>query len=223
MQTIPEASRRFYRMTVAFPTLFAANEARSAIRHAIPAHAAIVSHTQSEPVKVRSRWLVSFTVDGAHASIDRAKLCDPRIARALGGAFRSIGSARADADAAHAAVMRRDGSPAARAAAARAAAAAITPTAHVLATDGEPTGAHYDRTQTDETIRDGDVLIIGRTVAILDRAWPVAIVGPCGAFHTLRDGAGDDACDADRARSGRAPLAPIIARIRAGEFTPAER
>lgn len=100
---------------------------------------------------------------------------------------------------------------------------AITPTVHVLATDGEPTGAHYDRTQTDETIRDGDVLIIGRTVAILDRAWPVAIVGPCGAFHTLRDGAGDDACDADRARSGRAPLAPIIARIRAGEFTPAER
>jgi hypothetical protein len=51
----------------------------------------------------------------------------------------------------------------------------------------------------------------------------VAIVGPCGAFHGFGAGAGDDACDADRARSGRAPLAPIIARIRAGEFTPAER
>lgn len=97
---------------------------------------------------------------------------------------------------------------------------AIVPNVHVMATSGEPTGAHYNETQMNGDIRDGDVLIIGETVAILDRAWPVAIVGPCGAFHAIGDGAGDDVCDADRARSGRAPLAPIIARIRAGEFAP---
>lgn len=296
MKTIPEASRRFYRLTVAFPTLFAANEARSAVRHAMPAHAAIVPHSASEPVRVRSRWLVSVTVDGA-AMQWGAHVTSPGdmgriVARALGGAFRAMGSARADADAAHAAAMRRDASPAARADAAdavRAAAAptaepsadailaasiagnsyalwhcagrtdapptfatdaerdayraayeetqaneaaalerartapAIVPNVHVMATSGEPTGAHYNETQMNGDIRDGDVLIIGETVAILDRAWPVAIVGPCGAFHAIGDGAGDDVCDADRARSGRAPLAPIIARIRAGEFTPAER
>lgn len=88
-----------------------------------------------------------------------------------------------------------------------------------------PTGDDYDRTQWDDTIRDGDVLIVGSTIAILDRAWPIAIVGAPGAFHGLNLTDGWDAVlarvDADRATRDKAPLSPTIRRILAGEFTPA--
>jgi hypothetical protein len=49
------------------------------------------------------------------------------------------------------------------------------------------TGESYDRTQWDESVHDGDVIVcdMGRTVAILVQAWPTVVFGERGEFHEL--------------------------------------
>lgn len=51
----------------------------------------------------------------------------------------------------------------------------------------ESSGDAYDATQTDETINDGDVLVVEseRVVGFLVKAWPVAVTPEHGAFHSL--------------------------------------
>lgn len=59
----------------------------------------------------------------------------------------------------------------------------------------DTSGAAYNQSQTDDSIRDGDILLVapeGR-VAVLVEAWPVIVVGPAGdeagyAFHAMNDG-----------------------------------
>jgi hypothetical protein len=65
------------------------------------------------------------------------------------------------------------------------------PVAHQFETSVEA----YDRSQCDETISDGDVLIVTREnrAAVLVSAWPVIVIGPAHdprgpAFHELDDG-----------------------------------
>jgi hypothetical protein len=52
------------------------------------------------------------------------------------------------------------------------------------------TGEAYDATQTDERIKDGDVLVVAseEVVGFLLQAWPVAVTEARGHFH---DGGGD--------------------------------
>lgn len=47
----------------------------------------------------------------------------------------------------------------------------------------------YDATQTDESISDGDVLVVApeNVVGFLLEAWPVAVTKECGQFHRLSD------------------------------------
>lgn len=47
----------------------------------------------------------------------------------------------------------------------------------------------YDRTQTDDSIKDGDVLNLGNgNVAILISAWPTVVLGEIQEFHQLESG-----------------------------------
>lgn len=47
----------------------------------------------------------------------------------------------------------------------------------------------YDRTQVDDSIKDGDVLNLGNgNVAILVKAWPTIVVGEIEQFHRLKAG-----------------------------------
>ena len=52
------------------------------------------------------------------------------------------------------------------------------------------TGDAYDETQTNDAIKDGDVIVCngGETVAILIEAWPTAVKGPAGELHSLMEG-----------------------------------
>lgn len=44
-------------------------------------------------------------------------------------------------------------------------------------------GDAYDRTQTDDTIRNGDILLVEAGVAVMDVAWPTMIEGESAVFH----------------------------------------
>lgn len=49
----------------------------------------------------------------------------------------------------------------------------------------------YDETQTNSDIKDGDVLLVNnpdgsKTLGIMMEAWPVAVVGERGSFHSLK-------------------------------------
>jgi hypothetical protein len=57
----------------------------------------------------------------------------------------------------------------------------------VTAHSFDTTGDAYDRTQCDDRIRHGDVLVIESesVVGILVEAWPVAITAEHGEFHTV--------------------------------------
>ncbi len=53
------------------------------------------------------------------------------------------------------------------------------------------TGEAYDRTQWDDEVKDGDIIVCneGKSVAILVEAWPTLVKGEEGEFHTfMRDG-----------------------------------
>lgn len=55
---------------------------------------------------------------------------------------------------------------------------------------GQYSGDVYDRTQTDNSIKDGDVLDLGAgNVAIMVKAWPTVVVGEIEHFHKLDIGA----------------------------------
>lgn len=44
----------------------------------------------------------------------------------------------------------------------------------------------YDKTQSDDEIKDGDIIRMGNgNVAILVKAWPVSVTGYIADFHTL--------------------------------------
>lgn len=46
-------------------------------------------------------------------------------------------------------------------------------------------GDAYDRTQVDDTIRNGDILLVKDGVAVMDVAWPTMIVGESTVFHNF--------------------------------------
>jgi len=52
------------------------------------------------------------------------------------------------------------------------------------------TGAMYNRTQTDESFRNGDLFVCngGETVGFLMSAWPTALYGLPGELHTFAPG-----------------------------------
>ena len=54
----------------------------------------------------------------------------------------------------------------------------------------DSTGDAYDVVNSDDSIRDGDVLVVEgeRVVGIAVSAWPTAITVERGAFHTFADG-----------------------------------
>ncbi len=69
-----------------------------------------------------------------------------------------------------------------------------SPTAHYF----ESTGEAYDASQTQDEIKNGDVLVVPHdttngpiVVGILVEAWPVAIGDQAGNFHTPKDGSWD--------------------------------
>jgi hypothetical protein len=66
----------------------------------------------------------------------------------------------------------------------------------------DSTSDAYDASQTDESISNGDVLVVEseRVVGVLVDAWPVAVTPERGAFHTF-------APDVDVARSALSPSA----------------
>ena len=54
---------------------------------------------------------------------------------------------------------------------------------------GESPGDVYDRTQTDDSIKDGDILNLGNgNIAILVQAWPTVVCGEIEHFHKIEDG-----------------------------------
>ena len=62
--------------------------------------------------------------------------------------------------------------------------------------EGTPPGEVYDRTQTDDSIKDGDVLNLGNgNVAILMKAWPTVVLGEIEHFHRLASGATFESID----------------------------
>jgi hypothetical protein len=46
----------------------------------------------------------------------------------------------------------------------------------------------YNESQSSESVKDGDILATPDMVGVLVKAWPVAVVGPRGEFHTLKAG-----------------------------------
>lgn len=48
-------------------------------------------------------------------------------------------------------------------------------------------GDAYDRTQVDDTIRNGDILLVEAGVAVMDVAWPTMIIGESTVFHKYND------------------------------------
>lgn len=60
------------------------------------------------------------------------------------------------------------------------------PTIHKFRHSGDA----YNMTQTDESIRHGDTLVIKSegVVGMLMKAWPVAVTENVGAFHTYKPG-----------------------------------
>ena len=52
------------------------------------------------------------------------------------------------------------------------------------------TGDAYDRTQWDDDVKDGDVIVCngGKSVAILVEAWPTIAKGEQGEFHGFNPG-----------------------------------
>jgi hypothetical protein len=62
--------------------------------------------------------------------------------------------------------------------------------------DGTPAGEVYDQTQTDDSIKDGDVLNLGNgNVAILMKAWPTVVIGEIEGFHRLASGVSFESID----------------------------
>ena len=63
----------------------------------------------------------------------------------------------------------------------------LNPTVHCF--KGKPPREVYDQTQTDDSIKDGDVLSLGNgNVAILMKAWPTIVYGEIEDFHRLAPG-----------------------------------
>ncbi|WP_280273413.1 hypothetical protein [Nocardia wallacei] len=64
-------------------------------------------------------------------------------------------------------------------------------TVHIFASSDEA----YDRSQCDDQIADGDILVIPSegVAGWLDKAWPVAATRNVGAFHRLNEAAAIDA------------------------------
>ncbi|BCF95397.1 hypothetical protein [Paraburkholderia largidicola] len=54
--------------------------------------------------------------------------------------------------------------------------------------DSTDTGSAYDWTQVAVECKDGDLIVCGETVAVMVSAWPTAVRGAPGAFHTLSHG-----------------------------------
>lgn len=64
---------------------------------------------------------------------------------------------------------------------------------------GQYSGDVYDQTQTDNSIKDGDVLDLGAgNVAIMVEAWPTIVVGEIEQFHKLSIGASFETYKAGR-------------------------
>lgn len=63
----------------------------------------------------------------------------------------------------------------------------------------ESTGEAYDASQTRDEIKDGDLLIVKSegVYGFLNKAWPIAVVGGPGEFHTFAD---NDSADVARAQ-----------------------
>ena len=97
---------------------------------------------------------------------------------------------------------------------------------------GHFSGDVYDQTQTDSSIKDGDVLDLGQgNVAIMVKAWPTIAVGEIEHFHTLESGssfdtleAGKYAASAVKAREvaskahNNGNLQPVNSRFAAGDW-----
>ncbi len=59
----------------------------------------------------------------------------------------------------------------------------MRPKVHYFADEAEA----YNASQCDDAINDGDVLVAGRSVGVLVKAWPTYVVGEKGGeFHHLR-------------------------------------
>ena len=54
--------------------------------------------------------------------------------------------------------------------------------------DSTDTCSAYDWTQGAIECQDGDLIVCGETVALMVGAWPTAVRGTVGAFHTLSRG-----------------------------------
>lgn len=79
--------------------------------------------------------------------------------------------------------------------------------------EGTPPSEVYDRTQTDDSIKDGDVLNLGNgNVAILMKAWPTIVAGEIEHFHRLATGVTFESVD-DGKYAGAAAKAREVASM----------
>lgn len=97
---------------------------------------------------------------------------------------------------------------------------------------GHFSGDVYDQTQTDSSIKDGDVLDLGQgNVAIMVKAWPTIVVGEIEHFHTLESGSSFDTLEAGKYAGSAAKarevaseahnngnLQPVNSRFAAGDW-----
>lgn len=81
----------------------------------------------------------------------------------------------------------------------------------VHAFEGKPPSEVYDQTQTDESIKDGDVLNLGNgNVAILMAAWPTIVFGEIEGFHRLAPGQNFDSIDGGKYAASAATARKLL-------------
>lgn len=73
----------------------------------------------------------------------------------------------------------------------------------------------YDRTQTDDAIKDGDVLDLGcGNVAVLVKAWPTVVVGEIEGFHRLKAGVTFETLDDGKYAISAAKAREVSSKVR---------
>jgi len=79
---------------------------------------------------------------------------------------------------------------------------------------GRFSGDVYDQTQTDSSIKDGDVLDLGQgNVAIMVKAWPTIAVGEIEHFHTLESGSSFDTLEAGKYAASAVKAREVASKI----------
>ncbi len=92
----------------------------------------------------------------------------------------------------------------------------LNPTVHCF--KGKPPREVYDQTQTDDSLKDGDVLSLGNgNVAILMKAWPTIVYGEIEDFHRLAPGQDFDSIDGGKYAASAAKARKLLEDYQAAQ------